>query len=576
MRALLEIGQMPQEHNALLAAKFVESRFAADLVQSQPLRIRCSLMLSRILNEIKFREVIDRWCSDDGDVASSIVLEAYIHCRYESQKPCPVSQFQEWYAKSSLPVTLGVPAEKMNEARLGRVLELVGNAPQEMWIELVVNANSAYDLDLGYLINDTTSFYFEGEYDDSVLVRYGYSRDGKPECKQINVSLTVTGIHGIPLQYRIIPGNTSDVATVIPNAESLCNLFKALGEPGRIVVVADKGLLTRPLIRFYEKAGVGFIGTMKCPMQEADAIRGVEDAELLASKLDYCAVRYKGNPKKEESESYYAVRRTMTLPEFEEEGTRHPSTSITTLVVLSRGKERLDRNKRLDLLEKQEARLNEIAGYLNKGRYCGEEFARKQAESAISKYPSVRGMISVWLQAGQDGLLTLSHKRDEKAISAAAQLDGKYIVYCSESHLSDNEIFRRFKSRDKVEKRIDTTKGTIIVRPIYLHKEARIRGLVFSTMTALLVFGITELLAMRDQKKITGEEIRRQLDGYEGSILTFSDGSSIVVYPEGNEWQKQLHMAVGVNTGHWITLRGPETSPEVSTPCPWIDLRQTE
>ena len=556
------------------AAEFVKSPFAREVVDTQPLRVQSSLMLSQLLKDIGFHDVIQRWCSDQGDIPSSKILEAYIHCRFNSPDPVPVSRFQEWISHSCLPQLLGEPAEKFNEYRLGRVLELAGHAPQAMWIELIANAHRRFRLDLSYIINDTTSFYFEGEYEDSVLARYGYSRDGKPECKQVNVTISVTPT-GIPLQYAVIPGNTADTSTVIPNVEALCTLFRALGDGGkRVVVVADKGLLTMRLIHYYTGAKVGYVGCMKCPKYEATIIREVTDHELRAGPLAYLATRYKGKVKKQESERYYAVRRKPRLEAFTEDGIHYPMIEVSAMVVYSEGKKRLDQQRREDCLEKTESRFGEISGHLNHGRYCSRAFAQCQIDKALKRYPSTREMLVCSLSEGSDGLLSMEWKRDQDVIEKAAFLDGKYVVYTSEEHLSNDDLFATFKSRDKVEKRIETLKGPVVVRPIYLHKDARIRGLIFTAMTAILLFGLMELLALRDDKKITGEEIQKQFQDYSGSVLTFADGSQVVAFPRGNQLQRDLHEAMKVRISQVITIRRA-TQGTNGDSCHWSRTGQT-
>ncbi len=240
------------DNSSSTASEFASSHFAAEVVDVQPLRVQSSLMLCALLRNLGFHGVIERWCGDDGEIPCSKVLEAYVHCRFNSSDPVPVSRFEEWLAKSCIPSLLGVPAAKLNESRLGRVLELVGKAPQAMWIELLSNAHRVFHLDLAYVINDTSAFYFEGEYETSDYARYGHSKDGKPECKQINVSLSVSGDHSIPLLYTPLAGNTSDTTTVIPNLQRLRGLFNELGcADARPVVIADKGLLTMRLIHYY-------------------------------------------------------------------------------------------------------------------------------------------------------------------------------------------------------------------------------------------------------------------------------------------------------------------------------------
>lgn len=559
------------------AAQFLASPMAAEVVDTEPLRVQSSLMLSQLLKDIKFHDVVERWCGDGGDVAVSKVLEAYIHCRFNSPAPVPVSRFEEWVSKSCLPQLLGEPVDKFNESRLGRVLELVGQVPQAMWIELIANTHRRFKLDLSYIINDTTSFYFEGEYDDSDLARYGYSRDGKPECKQVNVSLNVSGDHALPLLYSPLPGNTADVNTVIPNVEQLCGLFKALGEAEkRVVVVADKGLLTASLMHHYKNANVGYIGTVKRPTFDADVIRAVSDEDLRGSPLSYCADRYKDNPTRREQERYYGVRRSVKLPAFVEDDVSYPEMELTALVVFSDGKSRLDAGKREDQLAKTEKRLGEISAHLNKGRYRNAEYAQQQIDSALSRFHGTKRMFNCALSSNEDGVLSLDRSRSTEAISSAAYLDGKYVVYTSEKHLTDDELFVQFKSRDKVEKRVSCLKGPVVVRPVFLHKDERILGLIFASMTSLLLYGLIELLAHRDGKKITGEEVQRQLNDYTGTVLTFADGSQVVAFPQGNKWQRSLHNAINVpQLGRPMSIRGT-VGTQKSTPCPWTSVDQDD
>lgn len=561
-----------QFNHKSMAAQFGSSPFSAAVVDTQPVRVQSSLMLSQLLKDIDFHGVVEKWCADEGDVPSSKVLEAYVHCRFNSPDPVPVSRFEEWVSRSCLPQLMGEEASKFNESRLGRVLELVGQAPQAMWIELIANTHRHFKIDLSHIINDTTSFYFEGEYLDSGLAKYGYSRDGKPDCKQVNVSVNVSGEHSIPLLYKPLPGNTADVNTVATNVAQLCTLFKALGEVDKkVVVVADKGLLTLELIHYYKGVNVGYVGTLKRPKFDAAVIRGVSDASLLASQLAYCAERYADNPKKRATERYYGVRRNVTFPAFAEEGVSYPELQQAALVVFSEGKKRLDAGKRDDFLAKTEKRLAEISGHLNMGKYRKEDYAQQQIDKAISRYPGAKDMVEAVLSSAPDGTLSLDWKRNTNAIKEVACIDGKYVVYTSEDHLSNDELFDKFKSRDRVEKRIAALKGPVVVRPIYLHKDERILGLIFANMTALLLYGLIEMLAMRNGKKITAEEVQRQLNDYSGSVLTFADGSQVTTFPHGNIWQRGLHAAIGLGlVGRNMIICDQAGSP-TTTHCPWTD-----
>ena len=65
-------------------------------------------------------------CGDGGEIPVSN-LEAYIHCRYKRVDPVLLSQFEDWVGNSYIPVWVAAPADRLNEHRLGRVLEMVGS-----------------------------------------------------------------------------------------------------------------------------------------------------------------------------------------------------------------------------------------------------------------------------------------------------------------------------------------------------------------------------------------------------------------------------------------------------------------
>ena len=49
----------------------------------------------------------------------------------------------------------------------------------------------------------------EGEAEQNPKAKYGYSRDGKPNCKQVVIALVMTPT-GLPMAYEVMDGNTSD------------------------------------------------------------------------------------------------------------------------------------------------------------------------------------------------------------------------------------------------------------------------------------------------------------------------------------------------------------------------------
>ena len=63
------------------------------------------------------------------------------------------------------------------------------------------------------LLYDVTSTYFEGLAEANPQAKRGYSRDHRPDCKQVCIALVVT-FDGFPLGYEVFAGNTHDSKTL--------------------------------------------------------------------------------------------------------------------------------------------------------------------------------------------------------------------------------------------------------------------------------------------------------------------------------------------------------------------------
>lgn len=512
------------------------------IVRNQPLQVKTIPLVHRILQDIKFAEIITELCGDGGDVPVERVLEVMVHCRQQHAATVPLYEVQKWFSHTILPNLLGVPSSKINDVRLGRVLEGIAPVARAVWVRLIQQVHRIYGFDLSLAIYDTSSVYVEGDYEHSQILRFGYSRDSKPNCKQFNLGLDVTGEDGIPVLYSLTPGNTEDSSTVPENLGDLQRLYRTLGASDALCVLGDRAMLTAEYIQLYEKASVNFIGSMKSCALNTRTLASVSADELLASPLEYVAERYQHLPAdRREAERYYAVRTTVTVPASKEvEGSTQ--LALPALVVLGLGKQRLDQQHRETLLEKTEARLNEIQGHLNKAKYRRPAYAADQVEKALACYPAIKGMLTSAL-SGEDGSLSLSWSRVQPNIEESARLDGRYAIYFRDKNLSNDDVFYRFKSRDRVEKRIDDLKGTgpVVVRPVFLHKDERICGMVFVCMVALLVVCIQELLAKRYLKtRVTGETIQEVFETFGASLQTFVDESQLLFMPTPTEWQRQL------------------------------------
>lgn len=124
------------------------------------------------------------------------------------------------YKHTAIADLLGIPPAKVNEQRLYRALDKLLVHKEALQIFLKNRLGNLFDLEYDLVLYDMTSTYFEGEAKANPKAQRGYSRDRRPDCKQICIALVVTK-EGMPLGYETFAGNRSDVTTVEEIVETM-------------------------------------------------------------------------------------------------------------------------------------------------------------------------------------------------------------------------------------------------------------------------------------------------------------------------------------------------------------------
>jgi transposase len=170
---------------------------------------------------------------------------------------------EDWYRTTALDDLLGVPSNQLNDDRLYRALDRL--LPHKVAIEthLKERLGSLFSLDYDLLLYDVTSTYFEGLGESNPQAQRGYSRDRRPDCKQVNIALVVTH-GGIPLGYEVFSGNRTDVTTMREIIETMESRY---GKAKRIWVM-DRGMVSRKNIAWLRKTDRRYlIGTPRTELR---------------------------------------------------------------------------------------------------------------------------------------------------------------------------------------------------------------------------------------------------------------------------------------------------------------------
>ena len=141
---------------------------------------------------------------------------------------------------------------------------------------------------------------------------------------------------------------------------------------------------------------------------------------------------------------------------------------------------------------------------------------------------------------GKDGNLSLTYEVNQEKLAQVKAIDGRYVLGTNDQSLSALEMLVRFKRQEVVERRFKAVKGPVQIRPIFLHKQERIEGLIFVAMVALLVYTILEMLCRRAGQPITARQVLEKFERLGAVYIQFSDGSVLKLPSALTPFQGQL------------------------------------
>src|SRR6266550_9281998 len=144
----------------------------------------------------------------------------------------------DWIRRTALGDILGVDFSALHDDALYRNLDRLHPNREHIETALAEREKTLFHLDDTLYLYDLTSTYFEGQAASNPQAKRGYSRDKRPDCKQVLVGL-VLDRDGFPKAHEVFDGNRQDRTTV---GEMLDSLQKRTGRKPGATVVVDRGM----------------------------------------------------------------------------------------------------------------------------------------------------------------------------------------------------------------------------------------------------------------------------------------------------------------------------------------------
>jgi hypothetical protein len=302
------------------------------------------------------------------------------------------------------------------------------------------------------VLYDITSVYFEGEYEQSELVTFGYNRDGKKGREQIVVGL-ICNAQGCPVGVEVYAGNTKDEATVIDKVHEI----KVRYGIDKIIFVGDRGMVTHSTIEsLKDEQDLQTIGTLT----HGEMLTLLKNKVITLDLFDERCIHEVTDPA-EPTRRYCLCRNPQTAQ-------RESQTRQRLLDLTSTALGEIAAYKRATTVEKLGARVGKVFAKYKMGKFIQWSIEADQ-EQATSPHHHL-----VW-------------SIDAAKVAQEKRFDGCYIVTSDvdKDQMNAVEVVRAYKSLTFVERAFRNLKTVQLeIRPVYHKNDERIRSHVFLCMLA--------------------------------------------------------------------------------------------
>lgn len=466
-------------------------------------------LIKALLDELEVREIIDALVPNDAsEFTYGPVAEVVIASRLQGV-PLPIYEIADWASETAVPILFGIPAEKLNDDRLGAMLDALRPHRAAIWARVLSRAVARFGVDLSRLHADPTKIAFEGSYagwddlpPDVPRITYGKPKDGQVDRKLLTLSQWVSGDGGVPAWFGLEDGNAADDPLYL---QDLRALRTALPLNEVLVIAGDCKLPSRAMLLQCCRWNYQVVATEPWRKTRRERLMKLLRRGADWQRLDYTAESDKNKPEAERG--HYTVIEDLDQLEDTATGTVYP---LRRLFVRSSRKADQARAKRDRQLTVVKAELERLQGLVNKYHYTTVETVKDRADQILGKNAAGRFIqVQVSRTRAKTAPIRLTWSVPGKALQTAAQGDGVYSVVTNlltATH-SATEVLAIYKDQHQVEGRFrDLNQLPIRVRPLWLKRPDRIETLVFLIMIAVLLYALLER-QVRRHIAATGQKI---------------------------------------------------------------------
>lgn len=383
-------------------------------------------------------EVISRLCVGQGGETSELGLA------------------EEGYRRTALEDLLGVPDEAVTKDRLYRTLDALLAAKEPIEQELKERLGALFSLTYDLVLCDLTSSFFEGLCEEDDLGARGYSRDHRPDCKQVVLAMVVTP-DGFPVYHETFAGNTQDAAAFPKIVETMEQRFGS----ARRVWVLDRGIASESNLAYLRGRTQSFlVGTPRSKLNAFERELIARDWHQIREAVEVkCVVR--------EGQAYVLARSRQR-----------------------RAKERAIRKRKLLGLHGD---LKKLASSVRSGRLKDADKVQQRLGRLAERWPIGWRFVQVEVERDDRGQArSVRWTWDRHRLRVAMGRDGAYLLLSDRTDWTAEQLWSTYMQLAQAEEAFRAMKTHLMLRPMWHHLAGRVQAHVF---VCVLAYALWKALA---------------------------------------------------------------------------------
>jgi transposase len=436
--------------------------------------------------------IVDRACPirQVATLTHGQVIQVLVANRLTS--PTPLWRVEDWARAWAVEEVFGIQPPALNDDRIGRALDAIAPKLDQLVGSVGAQAIASFGLEVARLHWDMTSVSLYGAYqepeDGFIAPRFGHPKDRRPDLKQVQTGLGVSGDGGVPVFHRAYDGGAGEVAQV---AGAMRALRELAGER-RFLLVGDSKLVSYANLRDILAAKVDFIAPASKTYVPAEVLAGLDVAA--ATPVDYLAERDQSKDPAQRGR-YRVVEDTMTIGGRR---TTDPVLRLRRVLVWSSARAQAAAASRARKLDRARDDLQRLTRGLGSRHYPDVQAVQARL-TTIAKQRRVTGLLCAQVGTDPAGKPTLAWWFDPDALAREQATDGWYALLTNldPAQVDAAGVLARYKGQEVVERRYGAFKGPLAVAPLFVQSNRRIQALVTVICLALLIFCLVERQARR-------------------------------------------------------------------------------